>query len=208
MASSRRQHQVADCRDVEAMTGMEDSTAPLERQVSLNWFLKLHDGCITERREMALTTENGLDGDCVPSPLERIRKQVADYEASGGVEGLRCRQIAEIMNTPDGTVMSRLYRGRRRLRRLLTDTAEDTTTTAGPAASMSCISRNSAKPGTTHPELAHPTQTECTHVGEGSQHVDRACPLRLSLRALLVAPLQRTGIHPPGCAVRTAGWNR
>jgi deazaflavin-dependent oxidoreductase (nitroreductase family) len=36
---------------------------------------------------MALTTENGLDGDYVASPLERIRKQVADYEASGGVEG-------------------------------------------------------------------------------------------------------------------------
>jgi deazaflavin-dependent oxidoreductase (nitroreductase family) len=36
---------------------------------------------------MALTIESGLDGDYVPSPLERIRKQVADYEASGGIEG-------------------------------------------------------------------------------------------------------------------------
>jgi F420H(2)-dependent quinone reductase len=36
---------------------------------------------------MTLTTETGLDGEYVPSPLERIRKQVADYEASGGVEG-------------------------------------------------------------------------------------------------------------------------
>src|ERR1700733_8481389 len=28
-----------------------------------------------------------LDGQYVPSPSERVRKQVADYEASGGVEG-------------------------------------------------------------------------------------------------------------------------
>ena len=36
---------------------------------------------------MTVTTENGLDGEYLPSPLERIRNQVADYEASGGVEG-------------------------------------------------------------------------------------------------------------------------
>jgi hypothetical protein len=32
-------------------------------------------------------TEHGLDGEYVPSPLERIRKQVADYEASAGTPG-------------------------------------------------------------------------------------------------------------------------
>ncbi|MCW2729880.1 MAG: deazaflavin-dependent nitroreductase family protein [Mycobacterium sp.] len=31
--------------------------------------------------------EIGLDGPYVPSPSERVRTQVADYEASGGVEG-------------------------------------------------------------------------------------------------------------------------
>jgi deazaflavin-dependent oxidoreductase (nitroreductase family) len=31
--------------------------------------------------------EVGLDGPYVPSPSERVRTQVADYEASGGVEG-------------------------------------------------------------------------------------------------------------------------
>jgi F420H(2)-dependent quinone reductase len=36
---------------------------------------------------MMLNTETGLDGEYVPSPLARVRKQVADYEASGGVEG-------------------------------------------------------------------------------------------------------------------------
>jgi RNA polymerase sigma-70 factor, ECF subfamily len=40
------------------------------------------------------------------------------------VEGLRSREIADLMHTPVGTVMSRLHRGRRLLRRLLTDVAE------------------------------------------------------------------------------------
>jgi len=36
---------------------------------------------------MTLQIESGLDGEYVPSPVARVRKQVADYEASGGVEG-------------------------------------------------------------------------------------------------------------------------
>jgi F420H(2)-dependent quinone reductase len=36
---------------------------------------------------MTLNTESGLDGEYVPSPVARVRKQIEDYEASGGVEG-------------------------------------------------------------------------------------------------------------------------
>jgi F420H(2)-dependent quinone reductase len=36
---------------------------------------------------MTLIAESGLDGEYVPSPTESVRTQVADYEASGGVEG-------------------------------------------------------------------------------------------------------------------------
>jgi F420H(2)-dependent quinone reductase len=36
---------------------------------------------------MTLFTESGLDGQYLPSPAERVRTQVADYEASGGVKG-------------------------------------------------------------------------------------------------------------------------
>ena len=36
---------------------------------------------------MILNTESGHDGEYVPSPVARVRKQVEDYEASGGVEG-------------------------------------------------------------------------------------------------------------------------
>jgi RNA polymerase sigma-70 factor (ECF subfamily) len=44
------------------------------------------------------------------------------------VEDLKYTQIAEIMNIPTGTVMSRLHRGRRQLRRLLADAADETGT--------------------------------------------------------------------------------
>ena len=36
---------------------------------------------------MTLNTGSGLDGEYVPSPVARVRKQVEDYEVSGGVEG-------------------------------------------------------------------------------------------------------------------------
>jgi RNA polymerase sigma-70 factor (ECF subfamily) len=50
--------------------------------------------------------------EALPEPF-----RLAVYYAD--VEGLPCRQIAELMGSPNGTVTSRLHRGRRQLRRLL-----------------------------------------------------------------------------------------
>jgi RNA polymerase sigma-70 factor (ECF subfamily) len=52
---------------------------------------------------------------------EKLRTAV--YYAD--IEGRRFKEIAELTNAPIGTVMSRLHRGRHRLRALLADVAKD-----------------------------------------------------------------------------------
>lgn len=72
----------------------------------------------------AVALEHLPDSD-VKQALQSIPEdfRLAVYLAD--VEGFPYKEIAEIMGTPVGTVMSRLHRGRRQLRDLLSDYARD-----------------------------------------------------------------------------------
>jgi RNA polymerase sigma-70 factor (ECF subfamily) len=66
-----------------------------------------------------------LPDSAVKDALQKVPEdfRLAVYLAD--VEGFSYQEIADIMKTPVGTVMSRLHRGRRLLRELLTDYARD-----------------------------------------------------------------------------------
>jgi RNA polymerase sigma-70 factor (ECF subfamily) len=61
----------------------------------------------------------------VRKAMQRLPEKLRTAVYYADIEGRRFKEIAELTNAPIGTVMSRLHRGRHRLRSLLADVARD-----------------------------------------------------------------------------------
>jgi RNA polymerase sigma-70 factor (ECF subfamily) len=68
---------------------------------------------------------DGLPDDDVRAALQVLPEQFRTTVFYADIEGFRFKEIAELTQAPIGTVMSRLHRGRRQLRRLLAEVATE-----------------------------------------------------------------------------------
>lgn len=84
----------------------------------------VHENAATQRDPEGLLLERTLSDD-VARALEGLPSDFRVAVVLCDVEGFSYKEIAEIMECPVGTVMSRIYRGRRLLKKALRDFARE-----------------------------------------------------------------------------------
>ena len=95
---------------------------------------QLADNAEHSSRGLRSAEEEALDAlpdTAIKAAMQALPEQFRMVVYYADIEDLKYTQIAEIMDTPKGTVMSRLHRGRRQLRNLLNDVQTSTKTSRG-----------------------------------------------------------------------------
>jgi RNA polymerase sigma-70 factor (ECF subfamily) len=104
---------------------VQHSTEELTEQRLVDAYTRSAPAGLRSAEDQAL--ERLPDND-IKSAMQALPQQFRYVVYYADIQGLRYEQIAAIMNTPTGTVASQLHRGRRQLRKLLADNADNAAT--------------------------------------------------------------------------------
>jgi RNA polymerase sigma-70 factor (ECF subfamily) len=104
---------------------LQHSTEELTEQRLMQTYTRSAPAGLRSAEDQAL---DRLPDNDIKSAMQALPQQFRYVVYYADIQGLRYQQIAAIMNTPTGTVASQLHRGRRQLRKLLADNADNAAT--------------------------------------------------------------------------------